>query len=157
LKYRGTQPKGSGTRIYGNNRFLGTITTSYGYDTLISTFPNKLIIIDVPFMSICVNSIPTKAGVFGIDDSYGALNFETDGNIHYDIVGQTITWSAISVPTNQNIKALKTINSVHPIANNLRIMDSDLIKIQSTVGGIIFSLFNSILNDNISPSKNFET
>lgn len=120
-------------KVYDNGRYLGKLV--FGADaarlveTEIANLDTKTI--NIPFLNHLVRSIPSKAGVFSIDDVYGDMEFDSDAYVWYDLDGNDVTFNAVSGFDYQDDLYLKTLNLVSPVANSVYIKDSQVIKVRS--------------------------
>ncbi len=144
--------------VASNTRYLGCLTLGTGVTDYINNNAGTVQNIAVPFVSSSVRSVPSKAGVYTLEKDYGSLEFLTDNNLFFDVVGQTVTWNALHTPpiVQVALTPLKTINGVEPTNNAISVEDSDLLKVTQGVGKLTFSLANSVLNNTISPTQNYE-
>jgi tartrate-resistant acid phosphatase type 5 len=106
-----------------------------------------------PWGAIKLTALPT----------YLNLNFINLSNVLVDDFTITkpiplvnpITWNAVSLGDLKDIVALKTLNGVIPVNNEVTIKESDILKIKPGLASLTFGLANSILNDKLSPEKKF--
>lgn len=133
-------------KIYGTSgRYLGKIIFGTGAFTLWNNFNNQTITVNVPFVSTVVQSIPTTAGVYSIDGVIGDVVIGLDTNMFVGQTGQLLVLNSVGLPTTGSSPALKTINGVAPINNNIYIEDSDLIKIGTTSNTVVN--FSTVVSD----------
>lgn len=139
---------GMSVAIYDGTRFLGRLTFGNGAYTMWQQYVNQTLKVGKKFLPLVVRSIPSNVGVFSLGKTFGDVTVSPDNNIHFTQTGQQVTIDAYSVlsPLNQNV--LKTLNSVAPIANNVFIQDSDLLKIAvSGSNTITISLIGTAITD----------
>ena len=145
-------------RLYDtNSRYVGSLT--FGYDVLgpFDVQTAQTLSLNIPFLAHTVKSIPSKAGVYGLDGFYGDVVFSTDTNIFFDFVdvSNEVIFNAVAVPTYSNVKYLKTLNSVHPTLNSVYIKDSEILKITTpSTSTIQFSIVGANLADVLSKIGN---
>ena len=63
--------------------------------------------------------------------------------ISYDVVGNTVTFSAVVLPDTLVIAPLKTLNSVLPANNNDTVSDSSLIKVTPSTSALKFAMIGA--------------
>lgn len=150
-------------RIYtpDNSRYLGTL--SFGQETinLWESFIGRKLTYNASFNSATVKSIPKNHGVYTFDSLYGSVvitKTAADESVFYNtykfnslnsnLIFNAVTYHEVKSSSN----ALKKINLVKPVNNNITLSSNDLIKITpstSAVGGLDISLVSG------TPSKAF--
>lgn len=142
---------GKALRISVGDRYIGKITLGSGYvknDVIYNT--------PLSFCSTTVKSIPLTAGVYSIAGASGDLLFSTDQNMFFVIDGQIITWNAVGLDVSPlNITALKTLNSVAPINNNIEILASDVITITPGASEIVLDVVQVGVDTPIVPQVTY--
>lgn len=131
-------------RIYqpSNNRYLGTVVFGEGVQILWQQYAGQKLVLNVPFLSETVRSIPSKDAVYLFDSSYGDINLgrtEKDRTIFYNVSEEmnSITFNAVGghsvteVIDEGLVNGLKQINLVKPLHNNINLASNDIIKIAS--------------------------
>lgn len=120
-------------KIYSGGRYLGKLVFGADASRLVETEIANLDtkIVNIPFLSHLVKSIPSTAGVYSIAGTYGAVKFESDDYVWYDVNSNDVTFNAVSGFDYGNDSYLKTLNEVAPVANSVYIKDSEVIKITS--------------------------
>lgn len=126
-------------RIYqiSNSRYLGVIVFGEGAQTLWDDCKGQTLKFNTPFSTETVRSIPSKDAVYLFDSSYGDITLgrtEGDSTLFYNAseVLNSITFNAVtghSVQGSNDIQALKQINLVRPLNNNINLASNDIIKI----------------------------
>lgn len=150
-------------RIYtsDNSRYLGSL--SFGQETLNlwENFIGRKLIYNSSFNKTVVRSIPKNHGVYTFDGLYGAITITkttADESIFYNThkfnsLKSNLTFNAVTYhEINASSNALKKINLVKPVNNNITLSSNDLIKITpstSSTGGLDISLVSG------TPSKAF--
>lgn len=138
---------GSSKVIRHNNRYLGSLTFGTGVGKLIGSVGNQTLIpLNIPFLASIVKSIPSKAGVYSIDNKYGDLDFTSDAYISYAVDGNEIEFNAVHYPALSTEPFLKTLNSVGPTNNSVFIKNTDIIKIGGDNSTINISLVGTSLS-----------
>lgn len=152
-------------RIFEINttRYMGSLTIGQGLFKLFEDKVGTTIEVNSPFAATTVVSVNRKSGVFTLQGAVEDVLIDsttTDGDtpIFFGIDGDTVIWNAVGIPPvpPTSFIALKTLNGVAPTNNHIRIEDSEIIKILPNINSLTFDLANSILNDNIGPTKNYE-
>jgi len=139
-------------RLYNTDksRYLGVLTVGEGVETLWSNYAGRYMKYSASFLASTVRSIPSKDAVYLLDGSYGDVSLQRtsdDTTIFYNISEKTtlnpagrnsVTFNAVAghaVPQNtERPNALKQINLVKPIKNNINLSSNDVIKISPTYG-----------------------
>lgn len=122
--------EGTTVKAYGtNSRYLGKLIFGNGALTLWTSFLNRNIDLNIPFLASVVRPISSSAGVYSIEGVIGAVTLAHDDNIFYDETGNNITLNAVGQLTPVVGNVLKTINGVAPVDNAIFISGSDLIRI----------------------------
>lgn len=151
-------------RIYNedNSRYLGSITLSQTTLDFWQNFIGRKLVYNSNFYKNTVKSIPKNHGVYTLDGLYGDIVITkptTDNSIFYntykfDSLKSNLIFNAVTAyeitPTAS--QALKKINLVNPVKNNITLSSNDLIKIfpnTTGAGGLEISLVSG------KPNKNF--
>lgn len=151
-------------RMYGTDgRYMGMLTIGPGFNNLITDNAGSKYVLNVPFAATTVLSVNSQNGVYSIQGvAANPIVIKTgttplDMNIQLGIVGTTITWNAVAIPRPATpvIVALKSLNSIVPVNNNINIFDTDVVKITPGIGLLTFELVSTIANDNIGPTTNY--
>ena len=137
-------PTEKNLRIYtpDNSRYLGVLVFGEGLLELWNYSVGKKYQINSFFLSSTVIGIPKQAGVYSLDDLYGAINLSRqaqDSTIFYNtyISGSTesnaITFNAVAGhEITGDPGVLRKINLVSPVNNNINLFSNDVIKVYST-------------------------
>lgn len=137
---------GATKTIKHNDRYLGTLVFGTGIGKFINSNGNQtLLTVNIPFLAHTVRSIPSKAGVFTLDDKYGNLTFLSDNYISYDVTDNDVTFNAVAYPALSNEPYLKTLNSVGPTNNSVFIKNTDIIKVAGDSSTVTVSLVGTRL------------
>jgi hypothetical protein len=127
-------------RIYNddNSRYLGTLTLDSSTLDFWENYIGRQLIYDAKFKTSTVKSIPKNHGVYTFDNTYGDIVITTpteDKTIFYNtykfnslksnLIFNAVTYHEIT----NNSQALKKINLVKPVDNNITLSSNDLIKI----------------------------
>lgn len=130
--------------IRDNTRYLGKLVLGPEASSLYDDLASRRFDLDVKFLSFLVKSIPSKVGVYSIDNLFGGVQFGNDANVFYQITGNNVTFNAVATPTQNPNLYLKTINGVGPSSNNFKIVESSIVKITGNGAGVVqFSLVGS--------------
>lgn len=152
-------------RIYESDvtRFIGSLTLGQGFLKLFEENVGSTIILGISFASNTVVSINRKSGVYSFAGLIGDVGISTatvddDYPIFFGVDGNVVICNAVGIPAIpfNILSPLKTINGVGPINNQIKIEDSEVLKISAGFNGLNFDLANSVLNDNIAPTQNYE-
>jgi hypothetical protein len=140
-------------RITEAGRYIGLLKFGQGLKKFVNEAgEQKKININTKFLSCLVRSIPSKAGVFTIDNNYGELSFLNDDYIYYEVDDKTVTFNAVYYPPIEDELYLKTLNSVGPTNNSVFIKNTDIIKVSSEPSTVILSLVGTNLKGLTKPS-----
>lgn len=146
----------------GTNRYLGSLTLGQGFLRLFSASVGSVFKLNTPFAATTVVAINPNSGVFSYQGLTGAVainttNTDGDKNIFFGIDTDLVIWNAVGIPKLPvtTYHPLKTLNGVHPINNQIRIDDSEVLKVQAGLGGLNLELANSPLNDKIGPTVSY--
>lgn len=156
-------------RIYNKpkTRYLGQVTFGQGALFLWEMYAGRFLEFNTPFLSSTTRSIPSKDAVYLLDGSYGDVvlsRTQDDTTIFYNTAKKTlaspdkpntITFNAVTghaVPESASRpNALKQINLVKPVKNNINLASNDVIKISSVYGaGISMDLVSGTLSSSFS-------
>lgn len=133
--------------IYDGARYIGLLVFGAGVSKFVDAKGNQSTTnVNIPFLPHLVKSIPSSAGVFAINNLYGALEFTSDAYVNYSIDSNDITFNAIAVPPEINENYLKTLNSVGPLANSVFIKNTDIIKVTGGAAVVTLSLVGNTNN-----------
>jgi hypothetical protein len=151
-------------RIYNadNSRYFGSITLSTDTINFWQNFIGRKLVYNSKFYKTVVKSIPKKDGVYTLDSLYGNIlltkpiedktifyNAHKFNNLRSNLVFNAVTHHEINPSSSP---ALKQINLVKPVKNNITLSSNDLIKISPNTtgaGGLEISLVTG------KPSKSF--
>lgn len=148
-------------RLITGNRYQGRISFGVGLNELWTNYVGQQITYNLPFSPVTVKSISSTCGVFELLGVKGDIEFTrtvSDENIFYNTISGQITFNAVK--NNQFLLnpppiALKQINLVKPIDNNIFLSTSDVLQINGTgIGQLNISLIgssNSNLFTNLNP------
>jgi len=131
-------------RIYtpGGDRYLGVLVFGLGAYELWRGYTGRKLTYDAPFLPDTVRSIPFKDAVYLFDGNYGdvtisksagdtAVFFNTNTNAEFN----AITFNAVGGHSVDSISssntALRKINLVKPVKNNITLAPNDVIKVTS--------------------------
>lgn len=137
-------------RLFDGTRYIGRITFQDGVNSLWNTYVGQKIVFNLSFVATTVKSISSACGVFSISKLHGNVSFtkgSSDNNIFFNSGSNFITFNAVGnnqLPSSPTIKALKLLNLMAPINNNVFISSSDVIQINGDgIGSLNISLVGS--------------
>jgi hypothetical protein len=125
----------------GSERYLGSLTFGEGANELWSYYVSRKILSHSKFLPSLVRSIRTADAVYTFDNMYGDVALtrsSSDSNIFYntyvseDETFKAITFNAVGghEPKYEDSGALRQINLVGPVDNNINMASNDVIKIK---------------------------
>jgi len=123
-----------------NKRYLGRIVFGDGVNDLWNNRVSQLLTIGVPFTPNVVRSVPSGCGLFTLGGRFGALEFAGDPDVNavFFTTSPDDNWVAFNavgnfmLPGSPPSPALKLLNLVAPIDNNITIGTNDIIKVTPT-------------------------
>lgn len=125
-------------------RYLGFITFGKTITRLTQILgDNTQLKINKKFLPHLVKSIPSKCGVFSLNDKYGDLIVDSDRNIWFDVDDNEVTFNAVYYPLVETENYLKTLNTISPVDNNVFIKNTNLIKLSAEPASVIISLIGT--------------
>lgn len=131
----------SSIRITESGRYLGLLKFGSGLKKFVTeSGEQRQLNVNTKFLSHLVKSIPSKSGIYTIDNEYGDLSFLSDNYISYDVADTTVTFNAVYYPPIENELYLKTLNLVGPENNNVFIKNTDIIKVYGEASTVVLSL-----------------
>jgi len=153
-------------RLTVGTRYIGRITFADGVNTLWNNYVGEKVIYNLLFVASTVRSINEQAGVFYLNNLFGNIvlsSSSTDETVFFntnnDIYKNFITFNAVGnhkFPLTTSFQALKKINLMSPVNNNIFIASSDVIQISGDgIGSLNVTLVGSQPNSN--PSKIVDT
>lgn len=127
--------------IEEGGRYLGMLKFGNGLTKFVNNSGEQFSLnIGIKFLPHLVKSIPSRSGVYSIDNKYGPFYFLGDNYISFDVNDNDITFNAIYYPPIETELYLKTLNSVGPTNNNVFIKNTDIIKVASEPATVVLSL-----------------
>jgi len=150
-------------RMFDNTtRYIGRLTFNNGVNNLWSAYVGQKIEFNLPFVATTVRSISSKCGVFSIEGLYGNVSFvnaTADSTIFFNTNTNFVTFNAVGnykLPATPPAQALKLLNLMPPIDNNIFISSSDIIQIAGDgIGALNVNLVGS--QPNTVPTKIIST
>lgn len=149
-------------RVYSkdSSRYLGTLAFGEETSNIWTTYLGRVFSYSTPFLQSVVKSIPLNDAVYKLDDSYGDVLLSRtvdDSSIFFNASSNTdynsVTFNAVqghAVPsTSSRVTALKQINLVRPIKNNINLLSNDVIKFSPLNGA---SLSIDLVSGSVSSS-----
>jgi hypothetical protein len=132
-------------RLYNTDksRYMGVVCFGPGTRLLWEEYIGRKLNYSAAFLGCTVRSIPSKDAVYLLDGSYGDLLLSRtaqDTSIFYNVSTSlnAITFNAVTghaVPEDSSRPtALKQINLVHPIKNNINLSSNEVVKISPVYG-----------------------
>ena len=120
--------------IYKESRFLGHLRFGYGLDTLREEYVGQELQVNAIFHPSTVHAIPSNAGVYSFAGNYGALTFTEAETFFYNQAPGVLTFNAVAnyKPNTQASPALKQLNLMKPVNNQVYLGSNDVVKIYST-------------------------
>jgi hypothetical protein len=143
-------------RIFAqNNRYLGCLALGAGADVLWTSYVGQKLELNIKFLAHTVRSIPLKDAVYTLDSLYGDVQFDSaidtlekyaqfeSSSTQLIPRGKTVFYNIQNTPKvfsfnavkNHSVakaalmpKALKKINLVRPVDNNVYIASNDVLK-----------------------------
>lgn len=135
-------------KVYDNTRYLGKLVFGYGYSKLLSEFPlNTIKIIDIPFLSFLVKSIPTNCGIYSFNKQFGALSLLAGDHVQLATTGNDVTFNAVPERTTIAETYLKSLNLVGPKDNSVFINSNEIIKVSGQNSYVEISLVGNKAKD----------
>jgi hypothetical protein len=129
-------------KFYDGSRFLGKLLLGPGFTTMWDKFTDQTLTLNTQFISSLVKSIPSNSGIFSINNLSGGIHVTSDSVIFFDVDVNDITFNAAALDSALSSPALKTVNSVLPVNNNLTIKDGEIIKISSDGNAVNINLID---------------
>lgn len=139
-------------RLVVGTRYVGRITFQDGVNTLWNNYVGQQLNFNLSFVATTIRSFNLNAGVYSIAGITGNVIFgTTDSNVFYNSAdsdnGNFITFNAVGnheLPETTTFQALKKLNLLTPISNNIFISSSDVVQINGDgIGSLNVSLVGS--------------
>lgn len=124
-------------KFYDKDRYLGFVVFGRGIYSLFDTAVGKEFVWNIPFAASTVTIVNSKAGVFSLEGLTGDILVHTGEtsitrSIFFEISRELneITWNAVALKAfpDEDIIALKTINNVPAVNNEIFLKGSDIIR-----------------------------
>lgn len=148
-------------RLFASTRYIGRLVFGPGVNTLWNNYVGQQINFNLPFVSTTVRGISNTCGVFSISGLYGGIEFTRttlDENIFFNTASNNVTFNAVAnnqFPTTPPAQALKLLNLLAPVDNNIFLSSSDVVQISgNSTGSIAVSLVGSNPLSNLAPIAN---
>lgn len=145
--------------MYDGDRFLGRLVFGNGIQILWANYVSQLLSWNLEFLACVVRGIPSTDAVYAIDNKYGALIFTktTDDKSVFYNVNTTLNSITFNAVLNNSITgtstALKKLNLISPLNNNIFLASNDVIKVSPATAGLNINLVgNGLSASNIVPT-----
>jgi hypothetical protein len=126
-----------------NKRYLGRIVFGDGVVDLWNNKVSQLLTFGVPFIPSVVRSVPSTAGLFSLQGRFGTIELLGDPSMDsmFFTTNPSDNWIAFNgvghfkLPDAPPSPALKLLNLVAPVDNNIFLGSNDIIKVSTQGGG----------------------
>jgi hypothetical protein len=139
-------------RMFDSTRYIGRLTFGTAVTNLWNLYVGQKIDFDLQFVATTVRSIASSCGVFSIASLYGSVGFNAavdDETVFFNTNNSSnfITFNAVGnykLPGSPPTQALKLLNLMAPINNNIFFSSSDVIQINGDgIGSLNIALVGS--------------
>jgi len=135
--------------FYDGTRYLGRVVFGGSKQQLFNEYQGRQLPVNAAFVPTLVKSIPSGDAVYTFDGLFGNVLLSRtvdDTCVFYNVNTElnSITFNAVSnhrYDASRAVNALKQINLVKPVKNNIFIADNDVVKVINTSNaGLMLSL-----------------
>lgn len=132
-------------RAGDNVRYLGCIVFGASARDVFERFVGQKLILAATFCTSLTRSIPSKDAVYSFDSMFGDVSLSrtvSDHCLFYNINSSynSLTYNAVSnhrYDPSRRVTALKQLNLVKPVNNNIFIASNDVVKVEPVGGAAI--------------------